>query len=485
MRFNYRLFVILLIISTATSCKKDFFNLAPYNSIPLSQALSTEGDLNIASNGMYQGMRNTNLYGRTYPIKGDLMADNVYLKANNSGRYLAFRDYNQTAANTEANDTWNAAYDVIKRANTIISADIPASKNVDELKGQAYAVRALMTFELVRNYAKPYTVDPNALGIPLVTTFDQNALPVRNTVKEVYTQMISDLNQAFTLMSLNIGQSIIIPSTNTTKVLNSSYFTKYAAKALQARVYQHMGDWASAKDAALQVINNGTFSLVESTSYVAYWKNPAASSSRVESMFEVSSDNGGNNGTNSLSNFYELAGYGDAWVTNELYNTYSATDIRRQVILVNTTVTAGNTVYLNNKYSNTTNAADKDDTKVLRYADVILILAEAYANLDDANALIRLNEVAKKRDAAFIGYTSTGAQLKNDIITERRKEFAFEGYRYWDLMRLNLPIPNHTKSQFPTILSPIEITDYHRLFPVPQAELDANPNIRTQQNPGF
>ena len=485
MTLNYRVLIFLFVLAGSTSCKKDFFNLAPYNSIPLGQALSTEGDLNIASNGMYQGMRNFNLYGRTLPIKGDLMADNVYLKAGNSGRYLAFRDYNQTAANTEANDTWNAAYDVIKRANTIINATIPASKNVDELKGQAYAVRALMSFELVRNYAKPYTVDPNALGIPIVTTFDQNALPVRNTVKEVYTQIISDLNQAFTLMLLNIGQSIVITSTNTTKVLNSSYFTKYAAKALLARVYQHMGDWANAKDAALQVINNGTFNLVESTAYVSYWKNPAPSTNRIETMFEITSDNGGNNSFNSLSNFYDLAGYGDAWVTNELYNTYGANDIRRQVILVNTTVSSGNTVYLNNKYSNTTNAADKDDTKVLRYADVILILAEAYANLDDANALVRLNEVAKKRDATFIGYASTGAQLKNDIITERRKEFAFEGYRYWDLMRLNLPIPNHTKSQLPTVLFPIEITDIHRLFPIPQAELDANPNIRPQQNQGY
>lgn len=117
---------------------------------------------------------------------------------------------------------------------------------------------------------------------------------------------------------------------------------------------------------------------------------------------------------------------------------------------------------------------------------MVLILAEALANLnDEPNALIRLNTVAKIRDQSFAGYSSTGQQLKNDIILERRKEFAFEGYRFYDLLRLNLPIPNHTKSQFPTVLFPIAADDYHRIFPIPQAELDVNPNIRGQQNPGY
>jgi hypothetical protein len=487
MRFNNKLFIFCLaLLQVLSACKKEFLDLPPYNAVPVDQAYSSEADMNTAVNGLYATLRNAATFGRALPLKGDLMADNVYLKFGNSGRYLTYRDYNQTAANAEANDAWNALYVAIKNANQIINADIASSKIIDQIKGEAHAVRALVYFELLRNYAKPYTVDANGLGIPIVTTFDQNLLPPRSTTKEVYAQIVSDLNQAYTLMTYNVGQSFTITATNSTKVLNSSYFTKYAAKALLARVYQSMGDWTNAKDAALEVINNGGFNLVPNGNYVSYWANPAPSTNKVESIFEVSLDNSGNLATNALAAFYQLVGYGDAWVTNELYNQYASTDVRRQVILVNTTVSPGNTVYLNNKYSNTSNAADKDDIKVLRYADVVLILAEALANSnDEPNALIRLNSVAKLRDQSFAGYSSSGQQLKNDIISERRKEFAFEGYRFYDLMRLNLPIPNHTKSQFPTVLFPIAADDFHRIFPIPQAELDVNPNIRGQQNPGY
>jgi len=487
MRFNNKLFIFCLaLLQVLSACKKEFLDLPPYNAVPVDQAYSSEADMNTAVNGLYATLRNAATFGRALPLKGDLMADNVYLKFGNSGRYLTYRDYNQTAANAEANDAWNALYVAIKNANQIINADIASSKIIDQIKGEAHAVRALVYFELLRNYAKPYTVDANGLGIPIVTTFDQNLLPPRSTTKEVYAQIVSDLNQAYTLMTYNVGQSFTITATNSTKVLNSSYFTKYAAKALLARVYQSMGDWTNAKDAALDVINNGGFNLVPNGNYVSYWANPAPSTNKVESIFEVSLDNSGNLATNALAAFYQLVGYGDAWVTNELYNQYASTDVRRQVILVNTTVSPGNTVYLNNKYSNTSNAADKDDIKVLRYADVVLILAEALANSnDEPNALIRLNSVAKLRDQSFAGYSSSGQQLKNDIISERRKEFAFEGYRFYDLMRLNLPIPNHTKSQFPTVLFPIAADDFHRIFPIPQAELDVNPNIRGQQNPGY
>ena len=487
MKFNNRLLIFsLALLQGLIACNKDYLDLPPYNAIPVNQAYTTEADLNTAVNGLYATLRNAATFGRALPLKGDLMADNAYLKFGNSGRYLTFRDYNQTVANAEANDAWNALYVSIKNANQIINAEIAPSKIVDQIRGEAYAVRALVYFELLKNFAKPYTVDPDGLGVPVVTTFNQDLLPPRNTTKEVYAQIISDLTKAYTLMTYNVGQSFTITATNSTKVLNASYFTKYAAKALLARVYQSMGDWVNAKDAALDVITNGGFSLVSNASYVGYWANPAPSTNKVETMFEISNDNSGNLATNALAAFYQLVGYGDAWVTTELYNQYSTSDVRRQVILVNTTVSTGNTVYINNKYSNTSNAADKDDIKVLRYADVILILAEAYANSsDEPNALARLNSVATNRDPGFAGYSSSGQQLKNDIISERRKEFAFEGYRFYDLLRLNLPIPNHTKSQFPTVLLPIAANDFHRIFPIPQAELDVNPNIRTQQNAGY
>ena len=487
MKTNIKIFIFsVAALAGTSSCKKSFFDLKPYDALPVNTAITNDADLNVAVNGMYASLRNVDLYGRTLPVKGDLAADNVYLRTGNSGRYTTFRDFNQTAANTEANNVWNAAYATIKNANLVINSELASTKTVDELKGEAYAVRALMHFELVRNFAHPYTVAQNDPGVPIVTTYDQNALPARNTVKEVYTQIIGDLNKAYTLITNNQGQTVTIAASSTVREMTSEYFSKYAAKGLLAKVYLTMGDWTNARDAALDVVNNSGFSLVSAPAYVAYWANPSARTDKIETLFEVSSDAAANLSSNQLSAFYQQPpiGYGDLWITNDLYNQYSATDVRRNVIL--TATASGQTVYINNKYSNTANPADKDDIKVLRYADVVLILAEAYARLsNEPQALTYLNLVAKRRDPSFAGYTSTGAQLISDIINERRKELAFEGDRYWDFVRLNLPITNHLKNQNPFTPFPILVTDIHRIFPIPQAEIDVNPNIRGQQNPGY
>ena len=487
MKTNYKLIALaFLVLAGTSSCKKSFFDLEPYDALPANSPVQTDAELNVLVNGMYASLRSVNLYGRTLPVKGDLAADNVYLRTGNSGRYTSFRDYNQTVANSEAAGVWNSAYVAIKNANQVINAAIGSSESVDELKGEAYAVRALMYFELVRNFAQPYTVAPDGLGVPIVTSYDQNALPARNPTKEVYAQIISDLMKAYSMIKLNQGESMTLKATQSSRMMTSEYISKYAAMGLLAKVYLTMGDWQKARDAALDVVNNSGFTLVEPGDYVGYWADPGARTDRVETLFEVSSDAASNLGTNQLSAFYQQPpiGYGDLWITNDLVNQYSTTDVRRNVILTGSS--SGNTIYINNKYSNTDNPADKDDIKVLRFADVVLILAESYARLnDEGNARTYLNMVAKKRDPAFAGYTSTGATLIADIINERRKELAFEGDRYWDLMRLNLPITGHIKNQNPYQPFPIAVNDYRRIFPIPQAETDVNPNIRGQQNPGY
>jgi hypothetical protein len=110
-------------------------------------------------------------------------------------------------------------------------------------------------------------------------------------------------------------------------------------------------------------------------------------------------------------------------------------------------------------------------------------LAEAYYNTTDpVNALLKLNQVAKQRDPSFAGYTSSGAQILEDILTERRKELAFEGNRFWDLMRLQR---SWTKIKNQDPLATVDVTpgNTNLLFPIPQTEMDANPNMK--QNPGY
>jgi hypothetical protein len=478
------------------SCSKSFLDKKPYNAVVLPESIKSEQDMQVAMSGVYAGMRNTDLFGRTLPLKGDLMADNAFVTTSNSGRYISMNTYVVTSTDAYAGAVWPLAYVVIKNANNVINATLASTGtgNIPQYVGEAYAVRALMHFELVRNFAKPYTVDQNAPGIPIVTKFDQNSKPARNTVKEVYTQIISDLEKAYSLMTVYRG---------------TGYFSKYAARALEARVYQTMGDWANAKTTALDVVTNSGWVLLPAASYVnptgtlgtsgasatntyspgGYWASPASqTTSKNETMFEVVSDLLTNNGFDQIGFIYLQVGggYGDMLGTQELYNLYSATDVRRGLM---PTAAAGyrsgqaGAVYLNYKYPNPAGSGDKDDTKILRLSDIILILAEAYYNTaDETNALAKLNQVAKQRDPAFAGYTSTGAQVLEDILTERRKELAFEGSRYWDLLRLKRTFTK-VKNQNPLSTLTVDPTNTLLLFPIPQTELDANKNMT--QNPGY
>jgi hypothetical protein len=139
-----------------------------------------------------------------------------------------------------------------------------------------------------------------------------------------------------------------------------------------------------------------------------------------------------------------------------------------------------------NKYPNTTQP-DKDEFKVIRLSEVYLIAAEAaYHTGAEALAISYLDEIAARRDPAFTGYTSTGGALLNDVLLERRKELAFEGHRYWDLARYNQDVERiNIAGNYPGVPLTITATNHRRLLPIPQAELDANPNIRAQQNPGY
>ncbi|HYJ37014.1 MAG TPA: RagB/SusD family nutrient uptake outer membrane protein [Chitinophagaceae bacterium] len=452
------------------SCKKSFLDLKPYNQVASDIAITNETDMQAAVNGAYAALRDVDLFGRTIPLIGDLMSDNVYIAVVNSNRYL--QEFNYSYLNTHANSlsTWSDAYNGILRANNIIHADIPATAVSNQLKGEALTLRALQYFYLVNIWGQPFTVDPNAEGVPIVLEYDPILKPARNKVSEVYTQIEKDLADAYELM------------TNTSK--NSSYATKYVARALQARVALFKGDWNTAKIAAQDVVTNGGYTLTASANYVNYWKSPTPVSSKVETIFEITNDAVANGGFDALAYFYDATGYGDAIAADALYNLYSATDVRRNVMTAGTK--GGQQVKFVTKYSNSSNAAEKDDTKIIRHAEVLLILAEALARTnDETNAKVYLNMVAQNRDPSFTGYTSTGTALIDDILLERRKELAFEGHRYWDLTRtkkdvvrvnLNGNYPSNTPL---TLLT----TSPKRLWAIPQSERDANPNI--SQNPGY
>jgi hypothetical protein len=228
--------------------------------------------------------------------------------------------------------------------------------------------------------------------------------------------------------------------------------------------------------------------LVTPANLVAFWANPGIHTDQTEVMFEIDLDVLVNNGFDNLGGIY-VNGYADLYCSGQLDSLYSATDVRGQLIYPGTTA-AGAAAFVVNKYPNGENA-DPDNPKVIRLAEVYLAGAEAAArNGDVSSAQGWLNTLMANRDPAFAGYTDVGQALINDVILERRKELAFEGDRFFDLNRLGLPInrdqnvgalpagPNNVNLYIP-------YPDQRRVAPIPYAEIQANPNIASQQNPGY
>ncbi|HVS95212.1 MAG TPA: RagB/SusD family nutrient uptake outer membrane protein [Puia sp.] len=464
-RKNYILYagVGLLFLS---SCSKNFINKSPYSSTTLAVALSSVTQLQTALNGAYAQMRSVSLYGRDIPVTGDLQADNTFVEVDNSGRYLNQFKYTFTNADGVVGDIWNAAYIGIQECNQIIDANVTGA---DAIKAQAYALRGLLYFKLVNTYARPYTDNPNGMGVPLILHYQPSLLPKRDSISKVYAQIVSDLKIAFQ---------------NGPAYSNSGLISKYAAEALLARTYLYMGDNTDAKTAAVDVINNSGFTLAPNAgAYAAFWANPARKSDKVEVLYEVDADAVNNNGTDGIDAMY-MGGYTDIYASQDLVSLYSATDVRNAVLVPGTTK-SGAPATLVGKYPNYT-STDKDNPKVIRLAEVYLIAAEASLPGNEADARKYLNELMAVRDPAFPGYASTGAQLLTDIITERRKELAFEGDRYYDLNRLKMDIVRPAINPG-SINGPLTIpySDYRRVYPIPLNEVQANANIASEQNPGY
>lgn len=466
---KYKVLLVIVLWATFASCKKSFLELNPSTSLTPGQALATEADLQVALRGAYAGLRTGisgatfDMFGRTIPVLGDIMADNAYQSAINTNRYTFYNNYSATAGDGNALGLWGGAYQAILRANNIINSPIASNANVDEYKGEAYAIRALCYFELVRFFATPYTDNPAALGVPLITVYNPDLKPARSKVSEVYALMIDDLNKAYTLM---------------TKYTNSSQFSKYAAKALLAKVYLNMGDKTNAKAAALDVINNGGFTALTTGTHAGYWANAVIRTDKLETLFEVSSDAVANLAFDALSYLYSQAGnYGDLLCADDLYTKYSAADVRKA--LYPTGTRGGVPAVFVNKYP--VISGDLSDTKVLRLSEMYLIAAEASLPANEVDALTYVNAVTSKRGADPIA--STGAALFEDVLLERRKELAFEGDRYHDLQRLKRDIVR--SNNYPASAQNVAYTNFRRLLPIPQSEVDANPQIRTQQNTGY
>ena len=477
--------ILLLIISvTLGSCKKSFLDIKPYQSVSIADAIVSVPTMRTALTGVYSLMQSSEYYGRTMVVIPDLLSDNMYRSIIAGDRYTNYDRYAMSGADGTATETWARIYAVITNANAIIERGLalqggfPVAEAAEgqQLRGEAYSIRALAFFDLSRLYAKPFnnTTDASHLGIPLVTSYpkDKNDIsyPARNTVKEVYVQVLKDIDSALALLP---STGLVINGTVTAR------FNKWAALALKSRVCLFREDWSGAEDAATQVISSNKYSLLSNLLLTTDFKKQL----NAESIFEVVNNDKDNAGTDGVAYLYSQVGYGEMLASANLYSMYNSADVRRNFIVKgNRNASGGETnVNLITKYSgNTVNF--NENIKVLRLAEMYLNRAEARArigsNVGGAQSDVQI--IRQRAYPASPAVTETGSTLLDLIINERRREFAFEGYRLFDLTRTKSSFTKYSAADNTVNVTP---TTNKTILPIPQREMLINNNLI--QNPGY
>ncbi|MGN6297608.1 MAG: RagB/SusD family nutrient uptake outer membrane protein [Ginsengibacter sp.] len=480
-----KILISALIIIMTAGCSKDFLEVTPTNAGDANQSITTASDANRMVIGLMSNMLSSDYYGRNFIMYADAKGGDLTIYS--QGRGLdGLYTFNHSPSTGSYSGFWEQIYHTILQANNIISGiqklkDAGSTEDFDTYLGQALTARALMYFDLVRLYGKPYSQDKTAFGVPNITSpIKSNAHPLRNTVEEDYTQIMKDLTDATPLL----------PKSKTNGFLNY-----YANMALQAKVNLYMEKYAEALAAAETVINDGVYKLYSNNEWVDSWKTQFGS----ESIFELGMYPTNDLGTASLGFYLRRKGHGSTsaagWFMASDYFLErlgeDANDVRWGVMSYD----ESGPDHLGASYKYSGSASLEGDgkgtssavnIKVIRLSEVYLIAAEAAFHSDKSLAADYLNAIRKR--APGLAPADASTITLQMILDERSKELFTEGNRFFDMMRLNQSITYN--DEFGGIAvsqreKTIDRTFYKTVLPISQSEINANPELKAQQNEGY
>lgn len=432
--------------------------------IPTETAIENVGDLNAVVLGIHDELNEFELFGRDFYVSPEVMSDNAWSNEN-SGRFINQRDFNFPITHSYPAAVWNNFYVAIAGANIAINAELEESgPDVDHAKGQAYALRGFSHMNLLLAFGQQFVEggDP-AHGIPYVTSYadEENQYPHRDSIQEVWENIIDDLNSAENL--LNQDQ------------FDPTLMNYYAVKGLQSRLYLYTEDYDAAIAAADAVIDSGNFALVSADDLVSRW----ASGSGPNSLFELAFTDTDRLATDNIARIYLDSNYGDVEITADLYHAYEEDDVRRELL----SDEGEGRFRMTGKYRD---ELGTDNVRIIRYAEVLLNKAEALAKRnnagDRAEALSIINELSAERGSSRVYSEAT----PENVLAERRLELAMEGQRLFDLARHGLDVRNvDIPSGYNRFNNGEDLPygDYRYALPIPNAELNANGNM--DQNVGY
>jgi hypothetical protein len=483
------LILMLLVVLFTNACKKDFLDLEDPTRISAEDLYKDANGLNLAVNAAYGSLQD--IYGKGSGgvgmyLFGEVPSDNS--TAIVSGAGLSDLEFFITAPeNANLSTMWTNLYRGIARCNAIIDRS-PAIDMSTALKERYVAevkfLRALMYFNAVRIWG----------GVPLVTkelkTVDESLIYGRETQANVYAQIEKDLTDAEAVLPVSY-----------TVATDLGRATRGAAKAVLGKVYLTQGKFDLCKGKLAELLPQATnpygYDLL--TNYADVYSITGELNKEV--IFAVRYSKSGLGTGSPFFNWFlpeatgsTIAKVGGAsgynTVRQDLFDAFPTTDLRRDLSIgkyVGTT-----TVLYTKKYmDNPSNGFDADnDWIVIRYADVMLMYAEAENELNGpANAVSYINDI--RRRAYGVANNLTAAQTANQatmrlaIETERRLELNMEGHRWFDLVRTKRAVEvmnaHFTKYAIKNGTNTVQISDRNTLFPIPLREIQINPKII--QNP--
>jgi len=494
MKNNITKIISLLAVISLGACG-ELLDKQPLDQLTTDLFYKTESDANKAILAAYSPMIDVEWMGKGWMIT-EIPSDNSQAGGTDPD-FTPIDNFTVAADNLPVANYWAIHYRQVTLANVVIEKvtgmDIPeTSKSV--FLAEARFLRAVAYFDLVRIYG----------GVPLITeapSLDRELFYPRSSPEDVYELIKADFAFA----------GDYLPLTRTGS--DAGRATKGAALAFLAKVNLTTRDYVAARDVAKSVIDLGVFRLLDD-----YNDNfeLATSDNNEESVFQVQHTGCGPSGTgNAMQAFFAPWGEGitkdrDGWgsqiPTAPILNNPNTTiidaigqdDLRRHtsIMLPNayypsinssdggytypsrgaSAVNANIKKYVVGSGSNICFMSTPQNAHVIRYSDVLLTYAEAVMVIQggvasDPTALDAFNQVRTRA-----GLTAMDSFNADDMLQERRAEFAFEGQRWFDLLRSGNAVEIMT-------LHGKNLDSHNLLFPIPSSEIEVNPKL--EQNPGY
>lgn len=453
---------ILFLCAVAAASCNDFINLKPISEQGANGFYKGEYEMNQALAAVYGTLQSGDQYGSQngYACFMELPSDNTYNlnTTQNGGRYADFDNFRVQPDNAAVSATWVSCFKTIANANIVIdranSPEVTLSETAKaQITGQAYFLRALTYFNMVRIWA----------NVPLVTSEVLNVNDAFNHTQsapsDIYPVIIDDLEKAIQTLP------------ESWPAADAGRATKGAALTLLGKVYLTLGDWGSAMTQFKSVI--GKYSLLDNFADVFSVTNK----NNAETIFAVKFDKTAQGeGYPSSSNPMQSGNDVNNLPSKNLIALFEANpDDRKDATIID----AGALGIRNYKYHDTvgSNNGLGFDIIVLRYADVLLMAAEALneQSYGGTEALGYLNQVRSRAHAKTYSYADLPNQeaFREAVAKERRLELAFENHRWFDLVRTGKALETVNANNGGSVLE-VNAKQYQLLFPIPLSEIDAS-----------